>query len=132
MALTQSQIAAMQRRAFGRLHDQCVRLIYTPVVDADGRKGTDTYVDGETLLCRLVNSRDGTQRSQERGDMTSTTPHIHVPRTSGFGSRDRVRVTHIYGQELEPPLVFSVAGEPIQGPLTMSFEVSRVTTGGAS
>lgn len=129
LPMTAGEIAFLQDATPFTFHDQCQRLVYTEHVTADGRKGKTTYEPGATMPCRFRwSSGVGSDQTREANDLVTTAPMIHVPLGTIITSRDRVKLTHRYGQPLDPPLVFSVSGDPLPGLTSTRIELSRITT----
>ncbi len=108
--------------------DICERMVATPGVNADDRTTATAYQPGETYPCAFSWGTDNDRTAESASNLTSSTPRMLVPMTATFTSRDRVRLTHQFGQIQTPPVEFKVAGQPLPGLRGIVLELARVST----
>lgn len=105
------QLASRARAAFvGAMTDICVILAYSDAVDEVGQ-AVATYTPGAATACAF---RPGVSSEAARDSATrrAATGELWLPLDAAVTSRDRVRLTGLWGETLADPVEFGIEGDP--------------------
>jgi len=92
------------------LQDTCVRLIHTPqAANAYGVPGAG-YVEGETLSClfRSTNKKETMGQTM----LPAAQARLKLANDVVLLAADRIRLTQLHGEPLNPVEVYEVTGQP--------------------
>ena len=124
--LAAAQIERMTAVAEESMMDACVVQAYTSNVNAVG-DDVPSYTDGSAIACGVRFSSD---REPERMTLDGTTydvdATVRLPKGTSVDTRDRIKVTHRYGDALASPWVFLVLGMSQVGPTATVVKCKRV------
>lgn len=127
-ALTSSELAAMRQTQESAMMDTCIVLTHGSGATDAYNTPSDGYSEGSPVRCGY---RPGSTREVQQGNETvlvDATLRLSVG--TAINSRDRVRLTHRFGEALATPLLFAVVGQPAQGPSGLVVNLRRVTDEG--
>ena len=124
-AFTNSELSAMRQTQTSAMMDTCVVLIHgSGAIDAYGNPSAG-YSEGSPVRCGY---HPGSSREVQQGNETVLVDAtLRLPVGTVINSRDRVRLTHRFGEVLATPLLFDVMGQPAQGPSGLLVNLRRVT-----
>jgi hypothetical protein len=124
--LTDRQIAQMRHTQSDLMGDTCqIGVFSAGNADAHGTiRGTYTY--GSVLSCGFEWRGQSEQHTQIMSTFNADAV-LRVPVTSSVASRDRVKVTHRYGEDITD-LTFEVIGVGMRGPTATLVFLKQVTT----
>ena len=92
------------------LQDTCVRLIHTPqTTNAYGVQEAG-YVEGETLPCLFRSGSKKETMGQTR--LPAAQARLRLATGAVLLAADRIRLTHLHGEALDPAEVYEVVGPP--------------------
>lgn len=95
------------------MQDTCRVLAYSSSVDEYGVP-TPSYSAGPAVICglRLYSPRE----IQARGEVPVISGVLRMPVDTAIDTRDHIRVTHRFGEELGAPMLFEIEGPVERGP----------------
>ena len=124
-------LAQMRADQADSLHDTCVILSHSESQDSFGEM-VSSWTSGTSLACGFEPT-GGKERPRSGG---STHPagtllvvdaRLRLPLTVSLGVKDKVRITHRYGEALAVPLTFGVAGLPRRGASGLVVDLQEVS-----
>ena len=112
------------------MEDTCVRLATSSVKDSYGQVKR-VNAPAATYRCKYSPGQTAEQYGGPTDERTSvvTTPTIWLPLSADgvVGAKDRLQLTHRYGQALGVPLTFEIVGDPQTLLTSVKCELRRVT-----
>lgn len=118
------ELSGMQATQEAAMMDTCVLMRYSEMLDAINHP-VPTWTDGPSTICGLDmtggEEQRGSQRVVARWDAT-----IRLPLDTVIDLRDRIRITHRFGQALASGLVYEIAGPAEIGPSGMVTPLKKV------
>lgn len=124
--LTYNQRNRMRQTQVAHMGDQCIPLIWTDGRDEDGQETGGSYEPGTGSVCAYQ-----PKGSREANTLQVTTQdQIRLPswQAGVLTSHDRIQITALYGEAVDPPIEFQVDGDPRNGPTAVICPVIRITT----
>lgn len=105
--------------------DTCTILTFSTGAANGYGKPAVSYAEGSPIICGY---RPRSTREVQQGNETVIIDgELRLPITTAIKSTDRVRLTKRFGETLATPLLFSVIGQPAQGPSGLVVSLRRVT-----
>ncbi len=124
-SFTLAELAALRRTQTSAMMDTCVILSHSAgATDAFGNP-TDIYVAGESVPCGY--KPRSTREAQQGNETVLIDAEMRLPVMTVIKATDRVRLLRRYGETLAVPLLFSVVGQPAQGPSGLVVNLRKVT-----
>lgn len=125
-AFSTAELSSLQATQVESLQDTCVLQSWSSgSADAYGQR-VETWTDGAALACgyKPTGGREvwGVEDQPIIIDAT-----VRLPIATVVNRKDRVRVTHRFGVELDSAEVFEIIGEPRRGPSGLQLDLRRVT-----
>lgn len=105
--------------------DTCVIMSHSAGAANNYGKPADIYVDGAPTACGY--KPRSTREAQQGNETVIIDAELRLPIGTAVKAADRVRLTKRYGEALATPLLFSVIGQPAQGPSGLVVNLRRVT-----
>ena len=113
-----TQEAAMQ--------DTCRVLAYSSIDDTYNYP-VPSYAAGDAMDCGL--EMVDPEEIQGEGQVPEIDARIRLPLGTTYGPKDRIEVTHRYGEALTKSLVFEIVGLARHGPTGLVLDLRLVTDG---
>jgi hypothetical protein len=128
MALSAVDLANMRACQIAHMHDTCTILRYTATSDDYGLQNP-LYTPGWTVECGLELVSPDEQ--QDASFVPAIDAKIRLPLTLAdvVDTKDRIKITHRYGEELTTPQVFEIVGILKRGPTGFYLDLKAVTDG---
>lgn len=123
-AFTAAELTGMRATQVAHMMDTCVPQVYSRSFNAVGEP-TVTFTDGSAVACGL-DMRPGSERHSQGNTLTEYDATIRLAVTSTLNPKDRVKVTHRFGEALGTALVFDVVAPLQLGPSGGRFALKRV------
>ena len=121
-----AELTGMRTAHTSHLQDTYVPQVYSRTFDAFGQEVV-TYTDGTAAICAL-DQRPGSERHGEDSTKIQYDATLRIAITATPDVKDRILVTHRFGEVLATSLVYEVAG-PIQcGPSGIQLLLRKVET----
>jgi len=117
------ELARLRGTQEGAMQDTCVIHAYSSTTDAYGNP-TPAYTPGAALACGLEHVRP--DEVQGSGEVAVIDAHLRLPLGTGLDTRDRVEITHRYGEALAASQMFEVVGPVKRGPSGLVVELAIV------
>lgn len=119
------ELTNMKATQESAMMDTCVLMRYSETLDAINHP-VPTWTDGPSVMCGLDmtggEEQRGSQRVVVRWDAV-----IRLPLDTQLDLRDRIRITHRFGQALASGLVYEIGGPEQKGPSGMIVPLKKVT-----
>lgn len=119
------ELTGMQEAQEAHMMDTCVLMRYSEALDSINHP-VPTWTDGPSVMCGLDmtggTEQRGSQRVVVRWDAV-----IRLPLDTQLDLRDRIRITHRFGQPLASGLVYEIDGPEQKGPSGMIVPLKKVT-----
>jgi hypothetical protein len=124
--LSSGELVSMRGTQDDAMQDTCVRLVWGPGTDAWGNPDLTKTVytaAASTVACgvEMVNP-DELQASSEVPDIDA---HIRMPLATTLDAKDRIRVTHRYGEDTTD-VEYEIVGPVKRGPTGLVVECRKV------
>lgn len=119
-----SRLAANQEAV---LKDTGQVLAFSQVVGSDYRQANATYTAGAAISVGY--SPSGPNEVHEDQEVAILAGRVRLPLGTAVTSKDRIRITHIGGQELATALTFAVYGPPMVRPTVTICNLAKITDG---
>ncbi|MCB0106904.1 MAG: hypothetical protein KDE53_13375 [Caldilineaceae bacterium] len=104
--------------------DTCVVMTYNAgITDTYGNSGS-SYIDTSPVICGYKPT--GTREVQQGNETVMIDGELRLPIGTTIKSTDRIRLVTRYGEAITP-LLFSVVGQPAQGPSGIVVKLRKVT-----
>jgi len=125
--LTAAELADMTATAEESMMDTCVIQGYSATVNGIGEEAI-TYTDGSAIACGVrFQSDQRLERETIDGVAYEIDATVRLPKDTTIDTRDRIKVTKLYGATLASPWVFEVIGEAQLGPTALVVRCRQVT-----
>lgn len=121
---SEDELAGMQATQESAMMDTCVLMRYSEALDAINHP-VPTWTDGESMLCGLDMTGGTEQRGSQRV-IVRWDAVIRLPLDTVIDLRDRIRITHRFGQALASGLVYEIAGPAEIGPSGIVLPLKKV------
>lgn len=108
------------------MQDTCVVLAYSSSADAYGNP-TATYTAGSAISCGL--ELVDPDEEQASGEVPTIDARLRLPMGTTIDERDRIRVTHRYGEALSSAQTFEIEGPVKRGPSGLVLDLRVVDDG---
>lgn len=118
------ELTGMQATQESAMMDTCVLMRYSETLDSINHP-LPTWNDGEATKCGL----DMTGGSELRGNqriLVRWEAMLRLPLHTTIDLRDRVRITHRFGQALATELVYEISGPAEVGPSGIVLPLKKV------
>jgi len=119
------ELSRMRLHQDGAMQDVCVPMTMTGGDGDDYNIPIVAYADGASLACGLRMVRP--DEAMGEAEVALFEAELRLPVDTDISHLDRVRVTHRYGEVLETPLTFELAGKPRRGPSGLVLRLRLVT-----
>lgn len=119
--------AYLRRRGGIGLLDTCQRLVQITSDSILGPDTVETYNEGASMAC-LLNTKLMSDVQGET-EVTMLDAELYLARTATLGSSDRVRITHLQGDEVATPQTFEIVKGPVLGKTFLIAGLKLVTDG---
>jgi hypothetical protein len=122
-----AQALMAARLAYGAEMVDAFKVMVT-AVDQDDSGGTfRTYTLGEEVPC-IFSALSASEQARQDSTLFTVAARLRVPLGTAVTRNDRVSVTKLWGDVLETPREFEVAGDPRETVGYLLVELSEVTT----
>lgn len=118
------ELDGMQAAQEAAMMDTCVLMRYSEALDSINHPAP-TWTDGPSILCGLDMTGGAEQRGTQRV-LVRWDAMIRLPLHTALDLRDRIRVTHRFGQAMASGLVYEIAGPEEKGPSGMVVPLKKV------
>lgn len=127
---TSTELSRMQDAQEDAMQDMCVRMEYAQgSQDAHG-KPAETWTEGDSLSCGFDPAAK--EEAMEGTEVVMTDAVMRLPLDTTLDNRDRLKVTHRFGEELDTAETFEIIGEAERGPSGLVLNLRKVTDGSES
>lgn len=128
--LSANDLAAMRAVQETAMMDTCVVLSYSDGATDDYGKPQLTHLPNAAIACGVRYLQRNYARSGEAmDDVGLFATSIRIPLETPLTNKDRIKVTHRFGEALDAAVVYEIAGEIRRGPTCLTVEVRKVTDG---
>lgn len=110
---TSDELDRMQSTQEGAMQGTCNILVYSSMTDDYGNPKA-VYTAGGDVECGLEHVQP--KEAQDTGEVPMIDARLRLPIDTEIDERDRIQVTHRFGEELDSPQVFEIAGPVKRGP----------------
>lgn len=118
-------LARLRSTQLAHMGDTCVRLAYSRTYD-DYNAPVDHWSDaGGSVPCGL-DMQPGSERSTDNLTVVSWDAVLRISISEVWDPKDRVRVTHRFGEALAVPLVYGLVAPPQRGPSALQLRLRKV------
>jgi hypothetical protein len=115
------------RVRYGRLmQDTCKVLAYSATADDYGLPVV-TFTPGAAIACGF--DPQASREVQEGSHVAVVDGRLRLPLGTAVTSKDRIQVTHRFGEALSSPETYSIIGEPERGPTGLVLNLRTATDG---
>jgi hypothetical protein len=125
-ALTAAELAEMRECQVASLQDTCKVLAYSATTDDYGLPKA-SYTPGAAQACGF--DPTSSREVQEGSQVAVVDARLRLPLGTVVTSRDRVQITHRFGEALSSPETYSIIGEPERGPVGLVLNLRTATDG---
>jgi hypothetical protein len=121
---TVGEFAGLREVTESSMLDTCLVGAYSET-SGDLGEADVAWQDGAPTICRF---REDNASTRPGVDFTvdTTEAKVLLPQGTAITARDRVTITHRFGQALETPLVYQVDGDPVQGVTAIAAKLQQV------
>ena len=123
---TAAELTGMRAAQTGHMMDTCTVDAYSETFNSFG-EAVVTYTAGAAQDCGL-DMRPGSERHDPNKTALEWDATIRLAITTAPNARDRITVTHRFGEALGTSLTFNVVGPIQRGPSGIRLLLKRVTT----
>lgn len=122
-----TDLANMRTAQESHMLDTCVTQTVVETRDSFGELVETWPVDSAALVCGL-DMRPGSERHGSEKTVLEYDATLRLPITSAPGAKDRVKITHRFGEALVVPLIYEITGPIQRGPSGIRLLLKRVET----
>lgn len=126
---TAAELAGMRSVQTGAMMDTCTLRVRSVTLDDYGEE-VETFAEQAGVACGLDVTGGIAARETRRGtgDITEIGAMLRLGLDDGEGltEEDRITVTHRNGEELTPPLAYTIDGYPQRGPTGYTMRLVEV------
>jgi hypothetical protein len=121
-----AELTGMRTAHTSHLQDTYVPQVYSRTFDAFGQEVV-TYTNGDYTDCAL-DQRPGSERHGEDSTKIQYDATLRIAITAEPDVKDRVMVTHRFGEALAANLVYEIAGPIQRGPSGIQLLLRKIET----
>jgi len=110
---TSAELTRMRSTQDAAMQDTCQVLVYSSAADGYGNP-SPTYTAGDAIACGL--ELVSPSEKQASGDVPVIDARLRLPIDTTIDERNRIQVTHRYGEELDTAQIFEIEGPVKRGP----------------
>jgi len=125
-AFSAAELAGLQATQVDSLMDTCLVQTWSgSSADSYGQL-VETWTDGDALACGYY-PKGGREVPGPDAAPIVTDATVRLPLDTTVDRRDRIKLTHRFGVELDTAEVFEIVQEPRRGPSGLQLDLRRVT-----
>lgn len=128
MVLSAVDLANMRACQAAHMHDTCVILKYTKTSDDYGLN-KPLYTPGWTAACGLELVAPSEKQNASFVPTIDARLRLSIALADKLDSKDRIKITHRYGEALTTPQVFEIVGVLRRGSTGFYLDLKAVTDG---
>lgn len=121
---TAAELTALETDQEAHMMDTCTIGAYHAVPDGYGIP-TAVYRAGSPVTCGF--SENARREVQSRGEVVMVDAVLRLPTGTVIDSRDRITITHRFGNELTVKPVYNIIGSPRTGASGLLLNLALVT-----
>lgn len=122
-AFTTDELTRMQTTQESAMMDTCVVMAYSSMTDDYGNP-KPVYTDTYESECGLEHLNPA--EVQATGEVPIVDARLRLPIDTELDERDRIKITHRFGAELDIPQTFEIAGPVERGPSGLELSLRIV------
>jgi hypothetical protein len=122
-----AELAAMRATQSGAMMDTCLIMRYISGVKDEGNVPVNAWRTGESVACGF--NPAGGREVMEQTQVAIADAQVRLPISTTLDSRDRIKITHRFGEQINQQPTYEVIGLPERGPSGLLLNLRLVTDG---
>jgi hypothetical protein len=125
--ISSGELARIQSSQLETLHDTCIIQTFSSSGSNTFGSPVVTYTDGSPVKCALWEN-NGIKEYRGNVILTEADATLRLPANTVITTKDRVKITYIYGSPVTGSFIYAVYSEPKNGLSGQVVELKRFST----